>query len=188
MATKSENLNLSPGFVRRLLRDNRSQGLALASYEYRRALKELQNPEVFELKIDFQDKTPARDVKLQPIMNDPVAKLLPRLNVPLGTIVWVEEEQKLPVVGILTSAYNHKALITGLKALLTAHASEPFARFVFLCTSFAAIPFLGRYQFAYEYIGETYDSKTFERAAIRYGFKEVRSLVGAEIIWNHPKA
>ena len=185
MATKSENLNLSPGFLRRLLRENRAQGRALASHEYRRALEELQNPELFELKIDFQNITPAPDVDLPSITTDPVSNLLPRLNVPIGAIVWEEFGDKLPVVGILTSARDGDALRAGLKALLTAHASDPFARFVFLCTSFAAIPFLGRYQFAYEYIGENYGDATFERAAIRYGFEEVRSLVGAEVKWNH---
>ncbi|CUJ17977.1 hypothetical protein [Cognatishimia activa] len=185
MATKSENLNLSPGFIRRLLRENRAQGRALASHELRRALEELQNPELFELKIDFHNTASARDVELPSIIVDPVSKLLPRLNVPIGAIVWEENADKLPVVGILTSASDSEALRAGLKALLTAHASDPFARFVFLCTSFAAIPFLGRYQFAYEYIGENYGDVSFKRAAIRYGFEEVRSLVGAELQWKH---
>lgn len=184
MVTKSENLNLNPGFVRRLLRDNRTQGRALARYEYRRAMEELSKPEVFDLKIDFQDITPARQLQIGSVTSDPVSKLLPQLNVPMGSIVWHETPHKLPVVGILTDKTAPSDLRLGLRALLTAYSSDPFARFVFLCKSFAPIPFLGRYQFAYEYVGEEYGTEIFERASIRYGLKEVRSLIDAAPIWK----
>lgn len=184
MVTKSDNLNISPGYVRRLLRQSRNQGRALARHEYRRLLEELANPDLFELKIDFQNTVPAPQVLSTSITDDPVAKLLPPLNVPLGTIVWAENPAKLPVIGILVPDAPKDEIRTALRALLTAHASDPFARFVFLCSKFDAIPFLGRYQFTYEYIGTEGMATAYERASIRYGLKEVRSLLGSERIWQ----
>lgn len=184
MSTKPENLNISAGLVRRLMRENRSLGSKLAGHEFRRMLKELSNPALFGLELDFPGEKLAAAPVLPSIEDDPVSRRLPALNVPLGSIVWVEAASELPVLGIHVPDLPAEDLRIALRALMTAHASDPFARFFFLCESFKPIPFLGRYGFAYDYIGQTPLKDAAARAARRHGIREARSVVGTKILWK----
>ena len=184
MASKQENLNASPGLVRRLLRENRTLGVQLAAHEFRRMMAELSNPTLFMLELDFPGETsvPAPDIPL--ITEDPIARKLPRINVNTGSIVSVQNPESLTPMGIHIPDIPPEELRPALRALMTAHATEPFARFVFLCESYRPIPFLGRYKFVYEYLGATPLDRAAERAALRFGIKEVRSLLGTRKLWG----
>ena len=184
MVSKQENLNVSPGMVRRLLRENRTMGVQLASHEFRRMLTELSNPSLFMFELDFPGETPAPASDIPMIVDDPIAQNLPRLNVNIGSIVSVQNPNSLPPIGIHIPDAPPDELRPALRALMTAHATEPFARFVFLCDSYRPIPFLGRYNFVYEYLGATPLERAAERAALRFGIKEVRSLVGTRQLWT----
>lgn len=183
MASKQDNLNASPGLVRRLLRENRAMGMQLASYEFRRMLTELSNPSLFMLELDFPGETPVEAPDIPMINDDPIARKLPQINVNTGSIVSVQNPDSLVPMGILIPDIPPEDLRPALHALMTAHATEPFARFVFLCQTYRPIPFLGRYKFVYEYLGVTPIERAAERAALRYGIKEVRSLVGTRRMW-----
>ena len=184
MASKLVNLNASPGLVRRLLRENRTMGKQLATYEFRRMLTELSNPSLFMLELDFPGETPVEAPAIPSIIDDPIARKLPKINVNTGSILSVQNPDGLVPMGILIPDIPPEELRPALRALMTAHATEPFARFVFLCQTYRPIPFLGRYQFVYEYLGVTPVERAAERAALRYGITEVRSLVGTRQIWK----
>jgi hypothetical protein len=184
LASKQDNLKASPGLVRRLLRENRTMGLQLAAHEFRRMLGELSNPSLFMLELDFPGEEPAASPDIPLIIDDPIARKLPQINVNTGSIVAVQNPESLPPMGIHIPDIPPEEMRTALRALMTAHASEPFARFVFLCNTFRPIPFLGRYKFVYEYLGSTPIARAAERAHLRFGIVEVRSLVGTELLWK----
>ena len=184
MASKQDKLNVSPGMVRRLMRENNRMGRQLAEHEMRRMLGELSNETLFGLELDFPGETPAEPPILPSIVDDPVARRLPKINVTTGTIVWSTNPADLPPLGILIPDCPPEELRTALRALMLAHSTEPFARFVFLCETFRPIPFLGRYKFVYEYIGKAKLDKVAERAALRYGINEVRSVIGTKLVWE----
>ncbi|SFS22247.1 hypothetical protein [Yoonia litorea] len=184
MASKQENLNVSPGLVRRLLRENRTMGTQLAQYEFRRMSGELSNPTLFMLELDFPGETPVASPVLPSVVGDPVSRKLPLLNVNTGSVLVVENPEALPPMGIHIPDLPPEELRPALRALMTAHVSDPFARFVFLCDTFKPIPFLGRYKFVYEYLGETALAAAAERASVRFGISEVRSLVGTQVLWR----
>ena len=184
MASKQENLVISAGLVRRLTRENRSLGTKLAGYELRRMLKELSNPTLFGLELDFPGEIASDPMPLPSIENDPVAERLAPLNVPLGSIVWTETVMDLVTLGIFIPNLPAEELRLALRALMTAHASDPFARLFFMCENFHPIPFLGRYGFAYDYLGKTTLEEAARRAQKRHGISEVRSVQGSKILWK----
>jgi hypothetical protein len=188
MSNKQDQPSSSANLVRRLLRENRTMGKRLAEYEFKRMLGELSNPTLFMLDLDFPDETPAEAPVLPSILDDPVARKLPQLNVSTGSILWAKNPFDLKPLGIHIPDVTAVKLRLALRALMTAHATEPFARFVFLCDTFVPIPFLGRYKFVYEYLGTTPIERAAERAAARYGITEVRSIIGTRPVWaknNH---
>lgn len=159
-------------------------GVQLAAHEFRRMIAELSNPSLFKLELDFPGEEPAVSPDIPLIIDDPIARKLPRINVNTGSIVSVQNPESLRPIGIYIPESPPEELRTALRALMTAHATEPFARFVFLCDTFRPIPFLGRYKFVYEYLGSTPIEHAAERASLRYGITEIRSLVGAVCLWN----
>jgi hypothetical protein len=177
MTTKPDLVAASPGLVRRLLRENQQMGQRLAQYEFGKMQKELGNKELFDLEIQFPGIAPARTPRIPPVTLDPVARRLPAINVPLGSIAWVQNPQTLPVLGIFVPDCPQATLRKALHGLLIAHATEPFARMVFICESLRPIPFLGRYKFAYEYIGATALAEVAERMALRYAITQIRDLL-----------
>lgn len=184
MASKQDNLVVSPGLVRRLVRENRAMGKQLAQHEFKRMSGELSNPSLFMLELDFPGETPIEAPLIPSIIDDPIARKLPRINVNTGSILSVENPETLQPMGIHIPDIPPEQLRPALRALMTAHVTEPFARFVFLCDTFRPIPFLGRYKFVYEYLGRTPIPQAAERAAFRYGITEVRSIVGSRPVWS----
>lgn len=184
MANKQENLNVSPGFVRRIMRENGIMGKQLAEHEFKRMLGELANPSLFMLELDFPGETPVETPDVPSIIDDPIARKLPKINANIGSILWVPNPDALQPMGIHIPDIPPEELRPALRALMTAHATDPFARFVFLCDSFRPIPFLGRYKFVYEYLGKTSVERAAERAAYRFGITEVRSLIGTSSVWR----
>lgn len=188
MASNQENLNVSPGFVRRILRENQSMGKQLAAHEFKRMLGELSNPSLFMLELDFPGETPVEAPIVPSIIDDPIARKLPRINVNTGSILSVQNPESLPSLGIHIPDIAPDELRPALRALMTAHVTDPFARFVFFCDTFRPIPFLGRYKFVYEYLGNTRIAHAAARASFRYGITEVRSLVGTTAVWSKEPA
>ena len=184
MASKQENLNVSPGLVRRLLRENQTMGKQLAEHEFKRMLGELSNPSLFMFELDFPGETPVEAPIIPSIIDDPIARKLPLINVNTGSILSVRNPDALQPLGIHIPNISPEELRPALRALLTANVTDPFARFVFFCDTFRPIPFLGRYEFVYEYLGNTPIARAAERASYRYGITEVRSLVGTTSVWS----
>lgn len=184
MKNKPDHIGASTNLVRRLLRENRTMGKRLAGYEFKQMLSELSNPDLFMLDIDFPGMKRAEAPALPSIVDSPFARRLPRLNVATGSILWAETPFELKPLGIHIPDTTPNELRRALRALMIAHATEPFARFVFLCDTFAPIPFLGRYKFVYEHLGATPMDRAASRAAIRYGISEVRSIIGTRQVWT----
>ena len=187
MATQPDPATIPPAMALRLARDNQEYGRKLAGHEFQAALAELRNPRVFELSIDFPND-PAPDLRLPLLSSPEELRHMPRLNVTLGSTAWHIAPEGLPVIGIYCPDEPHEVWRAALTTLLTAHYIEPFARFVFLCSGFRLVPFLGRYQFVYEMLGPQQPLDTTRRLETRFGMKELRHLVTADSLWRAPSS
>lgn len=169
--------------LRRLTTENMRMAKRLAQYELRAFLEELENPRIFELEIDLQDRPrpPSPVVTADP--DDPLTRRLPRIAVPLGKCAMVEAPDSLPVVGIYCPEMPDEALRAALTDMIRSHSHKPFARLVFLCKSLRPIPLLGRYGYAYDYISDFPLAGLAPRLAMRYGLIEVRDLATAVRVW-----
>ncbi len=186
MATQPDPLTVSPSNLRQLARDNQELGRRLADHEYRAVIAELSSPEVFDLEIDFPD-LPAPTLNIPLLTEEREVAHLPQLNVTLGTMAWVYDASRLPVIGIFCPPVETAGTREALSALLTAHYAKPFARFVFLCSDLRIVPFLGRYQLAYESLGRAEPNDVATRLARRFGMTEIRNLITGNRIWSAPK-
>lgn len=173
-----------PPLLRRLARENQQMGQRLAQLEFREMGKELANPEVFDLKIDFVESAAVPMASLATIVEDPVARRLPPLNVTLGSIAWSDAPDELPVVGIFCPHIDSVSLRAGFVDLMTAHHTQPFARFVFLCENMRPIPFLGRYKLTYEYIGSVKLEQIIHRLSRRFAVSQVVDLISGAAMWR----
>ena len=174
----------APMLLTRLARDNRQMGIRLAQLEFREMRTELDNPSLFDLKIDFPGESRPHTPPFASALDEQILRRLPVLNVPLGKIAWIQEPEALPAIAILCRDIDHRILAKALLDLMQAHHARPFARLVFVCASLRPIPFLGRYGFAYEYLGDQNIASAGHRLAARYGIDEVRDLVDGEVIWR----
>lgn len=185
MATQPDPIEVSPQMLRRLARDNQEIGKKLAQHEYELVIAELANPKVFNLEIDFPN-APAPEIRAPLLFDEADVAHLPRVNVTLGTVAWDVSPAKLPVVGIYCPALDHDTLREAVSALITAHFTKPFARFVFLCDDIRLVPLLGRYQFTYEHIGAHDVMALAMRLRRRFGMQEIRDLVTGNRLWAAP--
>lgn len=170
--------------VRRLTRENKTMGPRLAQLEFQNLSKELDQKDLFDLALDFPDHHMAAPLQPPNISAAPIADHLPSLNVTLGRTAWVQDASSLPVVGILVRNTESTVLRNALKALLRKHYIEPFARYVFLCEVMRPIPFLGRYEFTYEYIGQQESLEIAQRMRRRYGMVQLRDLTSGKPLWK----
>ncbi len=178
----------SPALLRRLARDNQTMGPRLAQLEFQQMMRELANPTLFDLVIDFPEQEKVRPLVLPTMAEHPMANRAPVLNVTLGRTAWNENPDSLPVVGIFISDHQHPATRPALAALMRQHHAAPFARFVFLCASMRPIPFLGRYEFTYEYVSAQYPVVLARRLRLRYGMEQIRDLGSGRPIWRGKRA
>jgi len=157
-------------------------GLRLAQLEFAEMKKELSDPALFDLMIDFP-KTETLDAPFLPSIFDQYSgQYLPKLNVPLGRISWCADPNSLPVIGIHCRDQRSSILQSALLDLLKTNHANPFARFVFVCESIRPIPFLGRYGFAYEYLGRQPFEMVSDRLVARYDIVEIRDLIDGRVL------
>ncbi len=185
MASQPDHFPVTPAIVRKLLRDNQDLGRKLAQHEYNTLTAELGSANVFDLSIDFPND-PAPDIDLPGLDSAVELAQLPRLDIPLGTVAWHHAPETLPIVGIFCPDAKPDDIRAGLGALVAIHHSKPFARFLFLCESLRLVPLLGRYEFAYEFLGTRTPFEFGERLNHRFGMTEIRDLVTSQLIWKQP--
>ncbi len=173
-----------PSLVRRLTRENKTMGPRLAQLEFQNLSKELESTNLFELQIDFPEVQTPPAITLPTITSFPSAQRLTPLSVTLGRTAWATDPEALPIVGIWVPDRDHAELRTALLALLRKHYIEPFARYVFLCEAMRPIPFLGRYEFTYEYVGQQDPIQVAQRMRLRYGMIQLRDLLSGAAIWK----
>ena len=187
MATEADPLSVSPAQIRQMVRDQHEMGAKLAQYEFRAMMRELADPTVFELEIDFPNP-PAPSFRPTLMTNGPEIRRLPQLNVQLGAVAWHTNPQDLPTVGIFIPVAESDVLREALQSLITAHYTKPFARFVFLCESLRVVPILGRHQFTFEYLGTMPPSEAAMRLRYRFGIREILNLVTGNRLWSATSA
>ncbi|UZD89581.1 hypothetical protein [Cognatishimia activa] len=170
--------------LRRLTRENKTMGPRLAQLEFQNLSKELDQDDLFDLALDFPNDKMADPLTPPNISMTPFADHLPSLNVTLGRTAWSPDAAALPVVGVLVRNVESSVLRPALKALLRKHYIEPFARYVFLCEVMRPIPFLGRYEFTYEYIGQQKPLEIAQRMRRRYGMVQLRDLTSGQALWK----
>ena len=174
------------GRLRRLARENKQMGPRLAQLEYREMHRELQNPALFDLSIDF-DFAPGPDAPRMPsVLDDPASAHLPALNVPLGRIAWMDEPGRLPAIGIYLADNDPEGIRTAFADLMNAHHARPFARLVFLCQGFRMMPFLGRFGFAFDHVGDQPVDTVAPRLHKRFGLIQIRDLASSQLLWQAP--
>lgn len=170
--------------VRRLTRDNKTMGPRLAHLEFQNLSSELDQEALFDLSLDFPEEQWGAAAPLANVSATPIGVHLPRLNVTLGRTAWSADPADLPVVGILVKDQDSAILRGALKTLLRKHYIEPFARYVFLCETMRPIPFLGRYEFTYEYLGPLHPLEAVQRLSRRYGMVQLRDLTTGVALWK----
>ena len=187
--TLASDPNTAPQMLlRRLARENRAMGPRLAELEFRDMLAELSDPKLFDLEIDFPGDPASLPPAPKPLTDDPFSRLLPRLDLTLGKIAWVENPRDLPAMGIYCPDTPGDVLRDALRGLMTEHHSKPFARLVFLCESFRPIPFLGRYGLTYEHLGAIPVAQAAARLYRRFGIVQMRDILTGGPIWRAPQS
>lgn len=168
--------------LNRLGRENKRMGQRLAQLEFREMLADLENPSLFDLRIDFGSAMPPAEPFWPDTHATPVGRRLPPLDVPLGRIAWVEDPRSLPVVGIHIPD-RPGIWRAAFRDLMKHHASAPFARLVFLTASLRPVPFLGRYGFATEFVGTLPVARICGRVSARYGASQIRNFEDGNKVW-----
>jgi hypothetical protein len=172
--------------VRRLARDNYQMGTRLAQFEFREMQAELDNPALFDLKIDFPDQSDSFAPDLTTLALPPMSRRLPILRVSLGKTAWAEDPEALPSLGMYVPDLPGDHLRAGLRGFFVAHHARPFCRPVFICETMRPVPFLGRYGFVCEYLGRHRLEIFTERIHQRFGINQLRALTTGELLWREP--
>lgn len=164
--------------LNRLDQENAALRQKLARHEFRQMLRELSGPDPFDLDI-VTDAEPLATQIVIPAMGD--ANLSP-LPVPMGSIYAPGAERDLPAIGVHDDGLTGARLAAALTGLMKTQYSKPIARLLFLCSSFEAGPFLGRYGFASEHVATGSLEGILPRLNQRYGIRQIRSLATGAII------
>ena len=186
MATSPDPIATSPATLRQLARENQEMGARLAQLEFQAMMRDLSNPHLFDLRIDFPND-PGPWLIPPVLTEDPSSQRLPRLNVTLGKTAWVHDPASLPVLAMFVPDTDSLTLREALGSLLTVHYTRPFARFVFLCESLRPVPFLGRYELTYEHLGKLPPAVAAQRLRLRFGVEQIRDLVSGQLLWRAPR-
>jgi hypothetical protein len=164
--------------LRDLEQDNAALRLKLARHEFRQMERELKSDRPFHLDI-FTAETPTPTTIPLPDVDDIT---LPHLPVPMGSIHAAATVTELPVIGVHDDGLRGADLAAALMGLMNTQYHSPFARLIFLCSSFDAVPFFGRYGFAFEHIGAADPATALARLNGRYGAAQIRSLGTGAVI------
>lgn len=164
--------------IRRLERENDALRLKSARHEFRQLEQELLSDDPFKLDIITTDAFPGGCTW----MPDGDTQGLPTLSVPAGSIQPTELASDFPVIAVHDDGLTGRALAAALLGLLKTQYRDPFARLVFLCSSFEPVPLLGRYGFAVEHVGQAAPASIIERLHRRYGVYQIRSVATGALI------
>lgn len=164
--------------LRELELDNAALRLKLARHEFRQMERELTSAHPFKLDITTDQRQAVSDVVVPDI--DDIT--LPHLPVPMGSICVDNTATDLPVIGVHDDGLTGSPLAAALMGLMTTQYQSPFARLIFLCSGFDAVPFLGRYGFAMEQTGGADPASVLGRLNRRYGATQIRSLGSGAVI------
>ncbi|QEE36011.1 hypothetical protein FTO60_09985 [Octadecabacter sp. SW4] len=175
---------VAPSMIRRLARENQLMGKRLAQLEFREMQAELSSPQLFDLNIDFADQVEAAPPIIPSMLSALDTGRLTPLNVSLGSIAWSAEPESLPVIGIYCGDIEHDLMRNALKELLTQQHQAAFARLVFCCATMRPVPFLGRYGFAIEHLGQIDPIDAVPRLQARFGLTQLRDLSDAKVLWS----
>ncbi|MEM9320656.1 MAG: hypothetical protein AAGA70_16860 [Pseudomonadota bacterium] len=158
--------------IRLLEQENEALRLKSARHEFRQIARELTSAEPFGLAIDLPQQDDPEDLNFPPSAD----ALLPTLPVPAGSIQPEALAPDLPVVAVYDDELSGRQLAAALLGLLKTQYRAPFARLLFLCSSFEAVPFLGRYGYAIDHIGRSDPAEALTRLHRRYGVSQIRSV------------
>lgn len=164
--------------LRHLELDNAALRLKLARHEFRQMERELKAAHPFKLDIHATGEPVPAEI----VIPETKDVMLPRLPVPMGSIHAEGTATDLPVIGVHDDGLTGSTLAAALMGLMNTQYQSPFARLIFLCSSFEAVPFLGRYGFAFEQIGAAEPATVLGRLNRRYGATQIRSLGTGTVI------
>lgn len=164
--------------LRHLELDNAALRLKLARHEFRQMERELKSDHPFKLDV-YTTGEPVQAEVVFPEMDD---VKLPRLPVPMGSIHAENTANNLPVIGVHDDGLTGSNLAAALMGLMNTQYHSPFARLIFLCSSFEAVPFVGRYGFIFEQIGGVEPSAVLSRLNRRYGATQIRAIGTGAVI------
>ena len=158
--------------IRRLEAENDALRLRSARHEFRQMEQELTAPDPFRLDLVVEGDHRRSDLGLQ-LASEVMPTPLP---VPAGSIQPEALPADMPVIAVYDDGLAGRQLAAALLGLLKTQYRAPFARLVFLCSSFEAVPFLGRYGLAVEHIGRTEPASALARLHRRYRVSQIRSV------------
>ena len=164
--------------IRRLEAENAALRQRAARHEFRQMERELMAPEPFRLDVTEAEKAGAQ----APVLCLRAEVLAGPLPVPAGSIQPGTLPESLPAIAVHDDGLSGHQLAAALLGLLKTQYRAPFARLVFLCSSFEAVPFLGRYGFAVEHIGPVDPAPALARLHRRYGVSQIRSVATGALI------
>jgi hypothetical protein len=164
--------------LRRLERENEALRARLAAHEFRRMERELASGAPFRLDIAVGAAEAPADLVLPPVEG----ARLPRLPVPPSAIERERPSPDHPVIAIWDEGLTGRPLAAALGGLLKAQYRAPFARLVFLCATFEAVPFLGRYGFVAEHVGPADPATRLDRLHQRFGVTQIRAVGSGQLI------
>ncbi|ABD56579.1 hypothetical protein [Jannaschia sp. CCS1] len=161
--------------------DNAALRLKLARHEFRQMERELKSEHPFKLDVYTTD-APVPPALTIPEIDDVT---LPHLPVPMGSIHAGDKANNLPIIGVYDDGLTGATLAAAMLGLMNTQYHSPFARFIFLCSTFEAVPFLGRYDFAFDYVGGAAPAPLLGRLNRRFGATQIRSIATGAVIADY---
>lgn len=177
----SADTHPSQAVIRRLVLENEALRMKSARHEFRQLQAELSAPEPFKLDVALAEPAQPGDVAVPGLAVPPG----PPLPVPEGSIQPEPLAPDLPIMAVYDDRLQDRQLAAALLGLLKTQYHAPIARLVFLCSSFEALPFLGRYGYAVEHIGQTEPDLALARLHMRFGVTQIRSLGTGALLAEH---
>lgn len=162
---------------------NRHDELArrLADHEYRAMRDALLSGHAFDIPRLGTAKRLASEMP-----DPPSTQAIPPLQVPLARIAAHPAPESLPCVGVIAknaSAASAEALL----GLATEMNRAPFARVLFLTRCLSLIPFLSRYGFPCQGVGDAPAPEIGAVLAPRFDMGQIRDLETGEILWSRAR-
>lgn len=174
----TDNADSLQSALGQLARENAALRQRLARHELRRLLAELSADPPFALDIVDVGAASGCDWAARAAASN----RLPRLPLPSGAIQKERLSSTLPAIAIHDEGMMGSALANALAGLFKTQYQAPFARLLFLCSHYQAVPLLGRYGYGLEHIGERPPGAELERLHARYGVTQIRALGSGKLI------